>query len=182
MGQRSVWLVLCMRPVGAMWRSLKSMPISSVTCNMWPWGEGGELFAAWTRFVDDRLAELAAEGKTIRVNGFVWHQGIDDAIHGTLANHYERNLTDLIGGLRKRYATEQNTIRAARSVNSRIAQPRPDPEGKSPMAIVRRAQVRVGETVPHAAWIDVDDLPNVNTHHFSADSQLVIGQRFGEHF
>jgi hypothetical protein len=28
----------------------------------------------------------------------------------------------------------------------------------------------------------VDDLPNVNTHHFSADSQVVIGRRFGEAF
>lgn len=148
----------------------------------WPWGEGGELFAAWTKFVDARLAELAAKGKTIRVSGFVWHQGIDDAIHGTLANHYERNLTDLIGVLRKRYATDRTPFVLARSVNSRIAQPRPDPEGKSPMAIVRRVQVRVGESVPYAAWIDVDDLPNVNTHHFSADSQLVIGQRFGEAF
>ena len=48
------------------------------------------------------------------------------------------------------------------------------------MAQVRRAQVMIGESVPFAAWIDVDDLPNVNTHHFSADSQLIIGRRFGE--
>ena len=46
------------------------------------------------------------------------------------------------------------------------------------MAVVRRSQVKVGESVPFAAWIDVDDLPNVNTHHFSADSQLVIGKRY----
>lgn len=148
----------------------------------WPWGEGGDLFAGWTEFVDDRLAELAAEGKTIRIGGFVWHQGIDDAIHGTLANHYERNLTELIGVLRKRYAEERTPFVLARSVNSRIAQPRSDPENKSPMATVRRAQVRVGETLPFSAWINVDDLPNVNTHHFSADSQLIIGRRFGEAF
>jgi hypothetical protein len=50
------------------------------------------------------------------------------------------------------------------------------------MAIVRRSQMKVGESLSFAAWIDVDDLPNVNTHHFSADSQLVIGKRFGEAF
>ena len=50
------------------------------------------------------------------------------------------------------------------------------------MAVVRRSQVKVGESIPFAAWIDVDDLPNVNTHHFSANSQLVIGQRFGDAF
>ncbi|MCI0674150.1 MAG: P1 family peptidase, partial [Phycisphaerales bacterium] len=150
--------------------------------HIWPWGEGGELFAAWTKFVDARLAEVATEGRTTRICGFVWHQGIDDAIHGKFAGQYERNLSDLIGVLRKRYATERTPFLLARSVNSRIAQPNPDGEGTSPMAQVRRAQVNVAETVPYAAWIDVDDLPNVNTHHFSADSQLVIGQRFGEAF
>jgi Carbohydrate esterase, sialic acid-specific acetylesterase len=148
----------------------------------WPWREGGEFFEAWAKFVDARLAEITAQGHAPRVCGFVWHQGIDDAIHGKLASQYERNLSDLIGVLRKRYAAEQAPFVLARSVNSRIAQPQPDPESKSPMAMVRRAQVKVGESVPSAAWIDVDDLPNVNTHHFSADSQLVIGQRFGEAF
>jgi hypothetical protein len=33
-----------------------------------------------------------------------------------------------------------------------------------------------------AAWINVDDLPNVNTHHFSANSQLKIGERYGRAF
>ena len=116
------------------------------------------------------------------VNGFLWHQGIDDAIHGKLASQYERNLTELIGSLRKRYGSPQTPFVLARSVNSRIAQPTPDPEGKSPMAVVRRAQVAVGESVPFATWINVDDLPNVNTHHFSADSQLVIGERYGNAF
>src|SRR5204863_2359855 len=150
--------------------------------SVWPWGERGELFAAWTKFVDARLSEIGAEGRETRICGFVWHQGIDDALHGTFASHYERNLSDLMGVLRTRYATEQTPFVLARSVNSRIAQPDPDPDNKSPMAQVRCAQVHVGESVPYAAWIDVDDLPNVNTHHFSADSQLVIGRRFGEAF
>ena len=49
----------------------------------------------------------------------------------------------------------------------------------SPMAAVRRAQVNVGRSVPYAAWIDVDDFPNVNSHHFCVASQLSIGVRFG---
>jgi hypothetical protein len=149
---------------------------------VWPWGEGGELFAAWTKFVDARLAGIASGGRTTRICGFVWHQGIDDAIHRTFAGQYDRNLRNLIDVLRKRYATEHTPFVLARSVNSRIAQPLPDPESKSPMAQVRGAQMNVGASVPCAAWIDVDDLPNVNTHHFSADSQLVIGRRFGAAF
>ena len=148
----------------------------------WPWGEAGTLFEPWMKFVDERLAELKVDGFECRVRGFVWHQGIDDAIHGRLAGEYDRNLMELIGVLRRRYASGDAPFVLARSVNSRIAQPTPDPDGKSPMAAVRRAQVKVGESVQKAAWIDVDDLPNVNTHHFTADGQLVIGRRFGDAF
>lgn len=145
----------------------------------WPWAPDGTLFNAWTTFVDARLAELERQGYAIKVRGFLWHQGIDDAIHGKLADEYQQNLSSLIMVLRNRYAEPKTPFILARSVNSRIAQPTPDPEAKSPMARVRVAQVAVGETLPFAAWIDVDDLPNVNTHHFSAESQLVIGRRYG---
>ncbi len=148
----------------------------------WPWGEGGPLFNAWMMFVDARLAEFTADGHSARICGFVWHQGIDDAIHGKLAGDYARNLSDLIGVMRERYGTTQTPFVLARSVNSRIAQPDPNAGDDTPMAVVRRSQVKVGESIPFAAWIDVDDLPNVNIHHFSANSQLVIGQRFGEAF
>lgn len=148
----------------------------------WPWSDGGSLFNAWTQFTDARIAELKVKGRTVRVRGFVWHQGIDDAIHGKLAEHYQRNLTQLIGVLRSRYADETTPFVLVRSVNSRIAQPTPDPEHRSPMAIVRRAQVKVAETVPAVGWVNSDDLPNVNTHHFSAASQLILGQRLAETF
>lgn len=146
----------------------------------WPWGKGGTLHDHWTRFVDTRIEELKANGHRVKVCGFLWHQGIDDAIHGRLASEYKQNLSDLIGVLRARYAAENTPFVLARSVNSRIAQTAPDPNGTLPMSLVRRAQVAVGESVPFTAWINVDDLPNVNTHHFSADSQLVIGERCGK--
>lgn len=148
----------------------------------WPWAEGGALFDAWTKFIDARLADLKAQGYAVRVCGFLWHQGIDDAIHGPLASRYERNLGELIGALRRRYASATTPFVLARSVNSPIAHALTGSGDTGPMAVVRRAQVKVGETAPHAAWINVDDLPNVNTHHFSAESQLVIGRRYGEAF
>jgi glycerophosphoryl diester phosphodiesterase len=151
---------------------------------VWPWGEGegGYLFKAWTRFVDERLGELRKQGHSVHVRGFVWNQGIDDAIHRQFATQYERNLTNLIGKLRERYDADRAPFVLARSVNSRIAQPGPDPDKKSPMAAVRRAQMQTAAAVPNVAWINVDDLPNVNTHHFTAQGQLAIGRRFGEAF
>jgi hypothetical protein len=146
----------------------------------WPWGEEGELNKTWLSFVDARLAELRERGFEPRVRGFVWHQGIDDAIHGKLATRYQENLTSLIKYLRDRYHAENVPFVLARSVNSPIAQRVTGSGADKPMAIVRQAQTAVGETVTNAAWINVDDLPNVVQHHFSAESQLTIGRRFGD--
>jgi Carbohydrate esterase, sialic acid-specific acetylesterase len=146
----------------------------------WPWAEGQPYYRIWTQFVDDRIDELKKNGKSIEVSGFVWHQGIDDAIHRKLADSYQVNLSQLIAALRKRYASPNTPFVLARSVHSPIAQPTPDPDGTSPMARVRKAQVAVAESASFANWIDTDDLPNVNRHHFSAASQLIIGQRFAE--
>ena len=144
----------------------------------WPWADGQPLGNAWHEFVGQRLAELRAEGRKIEVRGFVWHQGIDDAIHGPLADRYEANLTGLIAALRRRYDAPRAPFVLARSVHSRIAQPQPDPAGNSPMDKVRRAQMAVGDKTARAAWINVDDQPNVNTHHFTAAGQRVLGERF----
>jgi hypothetical protein len=146
----------------------------------WPWREGGELNNIWMAFVDDSLAKLREAGFEPRIKGFVWHQGIDDAIHGHLATSYEKNLIALIEALRRRFYVEDAPFVLARSVNSPIARAITGDGSDSPMAIVRAAQVTIGDTVPNATWIDVDDLPNVNRHHFSAESQLVIGRRFGD--
>ncbi len=148
----------------------------------WPWGEGNTFFKMWTQFVDDRVAELKKEGYSVHVAGFVWHQGIDDAIHQMLAVNYQQNLSQLIESLRRRYASPDTPFVLARSVFSPIAQPMPDPDQSSPMALVRKAQVAVADTVPHVGWIDTDDLPKVNRHHFSAASQIIIGQRFAKEY
>jgi hypothetical protein len=45
---------------------------------------------------------------------------------------------------------------------------------------IRAAQLAVVGADPHAAWVSCDDQMNINMHHFSADSQLIVGQRLGE--
>jgi len=150
------------------------------TAQTWPWAEGGDLNTTWLSFVDARLEELRAQGFEPRIKGFVWHQGIDDAIHGRLAASYQTNLTALIGYLRRRYHADNAPFVLARSVNSPIARRNTGAGPDKPMAQVRAAQVAVGESVKNCAWINVDDLPNVMEHHFSAESQLTIGRRFGD--
>ena len=144
----------------------------------WPWAEGGDLHKPWCAFVDERLQELKQRGFESRIVGFVWHQGIDDAIHPTLSASYEKNLSALIGVLRKRYADDKTPFLLARSVNSPIARRATGAGEHDPMAVVRRAQIAVANSIPRCSWINVDDLPNVVEHHFSAASQLIIGRRF----
>lgn len=147
----------------------------------WPWGPCGAFYESWTKFTDARLSELKAQGFRYRVRAFVWHQGIDDAIHGRLAASYQENLVRLIKELRRRYSDERTPFLLARSVNSSIARQMTGSSEGDPMAVVRAAQVAVGSSDPNG-WIDVDDLPNVKRHHFTAEGQLVIGTRFAERF
>jgi hypothetical protein len=150
--------------------------------NRWPWGPRGAFYESWTKFTDARLSELKAQDYRYRVRAFVWHQGIDDAIHGRLAASYQENLVRLIKELRRRYGDERTPFLLARSVNSSIARQMTGSGEGDPMAVVRRAQIAVGASDPYTGWIDVDDLPNVKQHHFTAEGQLVIGTRFAERF
>lgn len=152
------------------------------TAEHWPWGPDGALYEEWIKFADARLAELKARRYRYRVSGFVWHQGIDDAIHRRLAAGYQQNLTELVGVLRDRYGDQETPFVVARSVSSPIATALTGSGENGPMGVVRRAQVAVGSSLPHAGWIDVDDLPNVKLHHFTAEGQLTIGRRLGERF
>lgn len=167
------------------WRDLAIIKVYanfSRDAQTWPWGEGGYLFRAWMEFVDGQLQDLQRQGYHVRVRGFIWHQGIDDAIHGRFSAEYANNMAALIAVLRKRFNAADAPFVLARSVNSKIAQPTPDPNETSPMAAVRRAQVQLAVDVPGVAWINVDDQPNVNTHHFTAAGQVVLGERFANAF
>ena len=152
------------------------------TETVWPWGEGGALHTRWMNFADERIAELEAAGYVPKVAGFVWHQGIDDAIHGRFAAEYLSHLKQLAADLRRRFRAEGAPFVLARSVNSPIARSITGHGPNDPMAVVRRLQESAAKEIPLCGWVDVDDLPNVVQHHFSADSQLIIGRRFGDLF
>ena len=146
----------------------------------WLWSPGERFFQDWTRFVDERLAELERQGHGYTVAGFVWHQGIDDALNPVRARTYEENLRKLIAALRQRYRCPRAPFILARSVYSQIATNRTGDGPTSPMARVRGAQVVVAEEDPLAAWIDVDDQENMRLHHFTSAGQLVLGGRFAD--
>jgi len=150
------------------------------TEDIWLWARGEAFHEAWMKFVDDRIAELMAAGRDRRVCGFVWHQGIDDALNPRRGPVYAENLRTLVRDLRERFGRPDAPFILARSVDSGIAKGMTGSGPDAPMAVVRAAQVAVAEVDPLATWIDVDDQPNVATHHLTAAGQLAVGRRFAE--
>lgn len=155
-----------------------NIPYDSPGRETWPWGKGEktdapDYYDRWREFVSKRLAELERDGCRGKIGGFVWHQGIDDAINRVTEDIYLERLSNLIAALRGEYDCPNAPFVLARSANSPIA-------SAAAMAPIRAAQQKVAEKDEYALWIDLDDLPNVNQHHFSAAAQLVIGRRFGE--
>ncbi len=138
----------------------------------WPWtnedsgSSSSDFYNQWTDFIDTQLAALTSSGDTYNIAGIVWHQGIDDALNNATQAQYQTNLTDLIEKLRSDYGTPTTPVVIARS-DSPMA----------PMNAVRAAQVAVATADSYADWINVDDLPHVNYHHFTEAGQLSIGQR-----
>ncbi len=160
-------------------RGLRNLAIIKVSDNIaheertWLWSPGERYYRSWKKFADRRLAELEKMGHTYEVCGFVWHQGIDEGFHRERSAEYEKNLTRLIAQLREAYGCPKAPFILARSVKSKAT-------NRAYMERVRQAQVHVAEADPHAAWINVDDQPNIVTHHFPASAQLVLGKRFAD--
>jgi Carbohydrate esterase, sialic acid-specific acetylesterase len=130
-----------------------------------PWVGTGSFWTEWQKFVDERLESL---DMPYEVAGFVWAQGIDDALVQRSHDDYIADLRQLIADLRAKYGNVPFVL--ARSVNSEVA-------GVDAMRPIRQAQLEVAAE-PGNAWVDLDDLgPYVNIHHLTAQGQLTFGSR-----
>lgn len=139
-----------------------------------PWVSPRALWTAWQAEVDDALADLITLGHTYTIVALCWHQGIDDGLLARSQVNYEADLRQIISDLRLKFGADLPFI-LARSVNSAIV-------GSTNMAPIRAGQVAVAADVNNA-MVDVDDLtPYVNTHHLSAASQIIQGNRFAAQY
>lgn len=135
-----------------------------------PWVKPGTRWAAWQAFIDEQLAAL---GKPYVIAGFIWDQGIDDALCIRTQEEYAADLRQMAADLRAKFGNKPFIL--ARSVNSQIA-------GNVAMAPIRAGQAEVGGE-PGNGWIDLDDLgPYVAIQHLTASSEIVSGQRFAAAF
>lgn len=116
---------------------------------------------------------LSVRHQVPEVRAILVHQGISDAATDAKAAAYEANLRRFIRQLRADFAGPETPVVLARENISPIMR-------SGPMEIVRATIVRVAESTPDAAWINVDDLDRVKGHHFTAAAQMEIGKRYAK--
>jgi hypothetical protein len=132
---------------------------------------GQRAYAALQEEMAQVRQALAARHERPAVTAILIHQGISDAATEAKAAAYETHLRRFIAQLRADFAQPATPIVLA----CENASPRMKPEL---MKQVRATIVRVAESTPRTAWINVDDLDRVKGHHFTAAAQMEIGQRY----
>jgi|GEM_PF-1545605 len=139
----------------------------------------GPLYGDLILVMNQAMSQLANLGHTGTLEGCFWMQGEWDALNSIDAAAYQANLVALIQALRADLGSPGLPFILGR-LNSQIY--------KSPYGIsqgdldtVRAAQQQVADTVPMTALVDTDDLPlNSDFIHFTADGQILLGQRFAD--
>ncbi len=132
----------------------------------------GFAYAALQEEMAQAMKALRDAGQTPRVMAILVHQGISDALHDeAMAMAYGDNLRVFINNVRSEFAERETPVVLARENMS----PLPKPEQ---MQTIRQSTVRVAESTPKMAWIDVDGLERVKGHHFTAAAQMEIGRRY----
>lgn len=115
------------------------------------------------------LSFVAASGATIE--GIYWMQGEADAKDSTHAAAYQANLTTFLAALHAQFPNAPIILGEISSQISTITCPS--------LSTVRAAQVAVINSAPWTTIINNDDLAlrAADSLHFTADSQITIGQR-----
>jgi hypothetical protein len=132
---------------------------------------GKQAYSALQEEMTQVMQVLAARRETPEVKAILVHQGISDATTESKAEAYEINLRQFLASLRADFGKPDTPVVLARenaSPNMKV----------QPMEAVRATTVRVAESTPHTAWINVDDLDRVKGHHFTAEAQMEIGKRY----
>lgn len=133
--------------------------------NDWAPGTGAQ-YTAFRNTVTAGLAALHAAGHTTEIIGMAWHQGESDAIEGRQAS-YASNLTAFIADIRSRYgAGLPFLIGEIRRSNG------------AAFVTVADAQLAVAAADPRSVFVPASDLSFLDTYHFDAASQIILGERF----
>ena len=124
----------------------------------------GYMYATLTNLARVALQALANEGSTYTLRGMIWHQGESDGSLST--SSYQAKLTDFINAVRRDFAVTNLPFVVGELATNRSL-------------TVRQAQFNVSEIMPYVGFASSSNLPTLATNdpHFTASSQLTMGQR-----
>lgn len=128
--------------------------------------------------VHNAIGELKAAGFNPIIRAMGWMQGESDALAASTfnagnPNTYQANLQGLIAAVREEFDMPEMQF-----IIGRIQNEQPDAPHN---AVVRAAQVQVGESVQNADWIDTDDLALFSDRlHYNNEGLIDLGERFAE--
>jgi hypothetical protein len=122
--------------------------------------------------VNRALGLLRAEGRPYRVGGIFWMQGGSDGARKEFAAMYADNLALLMARMRTDFGDTATPL-----VIGRIPAVPNSPQRE----VVRAVHVKLGSTLPRAAWVDTDDLPcDTDGVHLIAPGIITLGERMAE--
>ena len=152
------------------------------TVNTGPDGPEGFLYRALLEEVNDRLADLRADGSTANVKGFIWHQGESDRVNGV--DEYVERYIQFVESVRDEFGENipfvlgeiSRDLNAIETFNANIAQLAADSANNNP-------DVPSGIFLVSSLGLETErslDPNNLDTDaiHFNANGQLELGQRY----
>ena len=148
----------------------------------------GFAYRALIEQVTTSIAALEAQGNTVNVEGFFWHQGESDSQdNDDQVGSYTENFAALVDGVRGEFGAD------IPFVLSELAQNRTSTDGSAPFndnlnnVVAAREGLSfvssVGLTTPGDTNTDPDlDEEDLDFTHFDAESQVELGRRFAAAF
>ena len=117
-----------------------------------------------------KQAKTALDGRPIKSVTLVWMQGERDAKE-RLATHHEEAFLGLVGQIKTDLKIKDLNYVIGRLSDSGL--------GKNDWDKVREIQQKLGESGPHAAWVNTDDLNGEkNDLHYSKEGYQLLARRF----
>ena len=148
-------------------------------------GETGPYYQAFVSYVKASVEYLVSKNYDVEIEGMCWMQGESDACWMDSTLNYGQNLTDLIGDIRKRFATYAADDGIA-FVDAYIAAP---PAPWTYYEIVNQAKQNVADSSPLNVAIDTiseglivsgEPVGGPDLAHYDSLSELKLGHLFAE--
>ena len=141
----------------------------------------GFLYRALIEQVTASIAELEAQGNTVNVEGFLWHQGESDSRDtADQVGSYTDNFADLVDGVRGEFGAD------IPFVLGELAQNRTSEDGSGPFNDNLNNVVAAREGLSFVSSVGLTTPGDTNTGndftHFDAEGQVELGRRFAAAF